>query len=170
MLGDYAAVVPCELFLKNNQPRASNQTDPGIMKLEGLRIAMSSEVEEGAKFSAQQVKRITGGDRLEGRNPYDKELRNFEPTHLVLMIGNHEPVPPTGDPAFWDRTWLIQHPVRFVKGEPDPTKFAGNQFLDPAAHLGGGLVGESQRQNPEMLPGGLFQNPGDTAGQHPCFA
>ena len=122
VLGDYAAVVPCELFLKNNQPRASNQTDPGIMKLEGLRIAMSSEVEEGAKFSAQQVKRITGGDRLEGRNPYDRELRNFEPTHLVMMIGNHEPVPPTGDPAFWDRTWLIQHPVRFVKGDPDPAK------------------------------------------------
>lgn len=122
VMGDYAAMVPAELFLKNNQPRASNQTDPGIMKLEGLRLAVSSEVEEGSRFSAQQVKRLTGGDMLEGRNPYDKELRNFKPTHLNIMIGNHEPVPPTGDPAFWDRTFLINHPVRFVKANPDPAK------------------------------------------------
>lgn len=129
VLGDYAAVVPCELFLKSNQPRSANQTDPAIMKLEGLRLAMSSEVEEGSRFSAQQVKRLTGGDRLEGRNPYDKELRNFEPTHLNVMIGNHEPVPPSGDPAFWDRTFLINHRVRFVERNPDPEK--NEKLADP---------------------------------------
>jgi putative DNA primase/helicase len=129
VMGDYAAMIPCELFLKTNQPRSSNQTDPGIMKLEGLRLAVSSEVEEGAHFSAQQVKRLTGGDVLEGRNPYDKELRNFTPTHLNIMIGNHEPTPPSGDPAFWDRTFLINHPVRFVKHSPDPEK--NEKLADP---------------------------------------
>lgn len=131
VLGDYAAIVPCELFLKSNQPRSSNQTDPGIMKLEGLRLAMSSEVEEGARFSAQQVKRLTGGDVLEGRNPYDKELRNFKPTHLNVMIGNHEPVPPSGDPAFWDRTFLINHPVRFVKKDENPDSEKNERLADP---------------------------------------
>lgn len=129
VMGDYAAMIPCELFLKSNQPRSANQTDPGIMKLEGLRLAVSSEVEEGSRFSSQQVKRITGGDTLEGRNPYDKELRNFRPTHLALMVGNHEPVPPTGDPAFWDRTFLIDHPIRFVKEDPDETK--NERLADP---------------------------------------
>lgn len=129
VLGDYAATIPCELFLKSNQPRSANQTDPGIMKLEGLRLAMSSEVEEGSRFSSQQVKRLTGGDTLEGRNPYDKELRNFQPTHINIMIGNHEPVPPSGDPAFWDRTFLIKHPVRFVKENPDPEK--SEKLADP---------------------------------------
>lgn len=129
VLGDYAATVPCELFLKNNQPRSANQTDPGIMKLEGLRLAVSSEVEEGSRFSAQQVKRLTGGDNLEGRNPYDKELREFKPTHLNIMVGNHEPIPPTGDPAFWDRTFLIHHPVRFVKANPNPEK--NERLADP---------------------------------------
>lgn len=129
VLGDYAATVPCELFLKSNQPRSANQTDPGIMKLEGLRLAMSSEVEEGARFSAQQVKRLTGGDDLEGRNPYDRELRNFSTTHLNIMIGNHEPVPPAGDPAFWDRTFLINHPIRFVKSNPVPEK--NEKLADP---------------------------------------
>ena len=122
VMGDYAATIPSEMFMKNNQPRAANQTDPAIMKLEGLRLAMASEVEEGSRLSGQQVKRINGGDVLEGRNPYDRELRNFKPTHLCIMIGNHEPVPPTGDPAFWDRTFLVNFPVRFVKANPDPDK------------------------------------------------
>ena len=130
VMGDYAAVIPSELFLKSNQPRSANQTDPAIMKLEGLRLAVSSEVEEGARFSSQQVKRITGGDTLEGRNPYDKELRNFDPSHLCLMVGNHEPVPPAGDPAFWDRTFLINHPVRFVKENPDAART--EKLADPA--------------------------------------
>ncbi len=129
VLGDYAAVIPSELFLKTKVPRTANQTDPAIMKLQGLRLALSSEVEEGSQFSAQQVKRLTGGDTLEGRNPYDKELRNFEPTHLCIMLGNHEPVPPSGDPAFWDRTFLIDHPVRFVKSDPDEEK--NEQLADP---------------------------------------
>lgn len=118
VMGDYAAQIPSDIFLKTNQPRSASQADPAIMRLEGLRLAVSSEVEEGAHFSSKEVKRLTGGDTLEGRNPYDKELRNFEPTHTMFMIGNHEPVPPAGDPAFWDRTFLIGHPIRFVKGEP----------------------------------------------------
>ncbi len=119
VMGDYSAVIPCELFLKTNQPKSTSQADPAVMKLEGLRLAVSSEVEEGARFSSKNVKIYTGGDELEGRNPYDKELRNFMPTHMAAMIGNHEPVPPSGDPAFWDRTFLINHPIRFVSGEPE---------------------------------------------------
>lgn len=118
VMGDYAAVIPSDLFLHTNAPRSASQADPAIMKLEGLRLAVSSEVEEGSRFSGLQVKKLTGGDTLEGRNPYDKELRNFKPTHLVMMIGNHEPAPPSGDPAFWDRTFLIKHKIRFVKTEP----------------------------------------------------
>lgn len=118
VLGDYAAVIPSDLFLQSNVPRNTSQADPAIMKLEGLRLAVSSEVEEGSKFSAMQVKKLTGGDTLEGRNPYDKRLRNFKTTHLTIMIGNHEPTPPTGDPAFWDRTYLIKHPIRFIKTDP----------------------------------------------------
>ena len=127
--GGYAASVPCEIFLKGVGPRNADAPNPAIMKHEGLRLAFSSEVEEGSRFSAQAVKRMTGGDNLDGRDMYGAEWREFEPTHLSVMIGNHEPVPPAGDPAFWDRTILIYHPVRFVKGEPDPNKL--ERPLDP---------------------------------------
>ncbi len=128
VMGNYAAVIPAELFLKSFAPSNPNQADPAIMKLEGLRLAVSSEVEEGSRFSGKQVKKITGGETLEGRNPYGKELRNFLPTHLTTMVGNHEPLPPTGDPAFWDRTFLIKHKIRFVKREP---KHENERRADP---------------------------------------
>lgn len=127
--GSYAATVPCEIFLKDNAPRSADAPNPSIMKHEGLRLAFSSEVEEGSRFSAQAVKKMTGGDKLEGREMYGGERREFEPTHLSVMVGNHEPIPPAGDPAFWDRTVLIYHPIRFVKRDPDPDK--GERPADP---------------------------------------
>ena len=129
VMGDYAATIPSSLFLKTNQPKSSNQTDPGVMKLEGLRFAVASEVEEGDRLSEKEINRLTGGDVLEGRNPYDVQLRNFVPTHLILMFGNHEPVPPAGADGFWDRTFLIRHQVHFVKKDPDPDKL--EKLADP---------------------------------------
>lgn len=118
VMGSYASSIPSELFLHNNQSKSAGQADAAIMKLEGLRLAVASEVEEGSRLASAQIKKITGGDTIEGRNPYDKRLRSFRPTHLTIMIGNHEPVPPTGDQAFWDRTFLINHKIRFVKHDP----------------------------------------------------
>jgi putative DNA primase/helicase len=117
VMGSYASSIPTELFLNTNQ-RSSGQADAAVMALEGLRLAVASEVEEGSRLAGAQIKKITGGDTIEGRNPYDKQLRSFRPTHLTVMLGNHEPVPPTGDKAFWDRTFLIRHNIRFVKREP----------------------------------------------------
>lgn len=133
--GSYAATVPCEIFLRDGQPKGANQANPAIMKHEGLRLAFSSEVEEGARFSAQAVKKMTGGDKLDGRDLYGAEWREFSPTHLSIMVGNHEPVPPAGDPAFWDRTFLIFHPVRFVKHEPDPDRMERRADPDIEAKL-----------------------------------
>ncbi len=119
VMGDYAGIIPVDMFLQSNLPRSRGQADPAIMELEGKRLVISSEVEEGSRFSAEQVKRLTGGETLSGRNPYDRAMRTFSPTHLAIMVGNHEPVPPAGDPAFWRRTILIRHPISFVPGEPE---------------------------------------------------
>lgn len=117
VMGSYASAIPSDLFLASRSPRPA--ADAAVMKFEGLRLAVASEVEEGSTFAAAQIKKITGGDTLEGRNPYDKKLRTFTPTHLTVMLSNHEPNAPSGDKGFWDRTYLIRHKVRFVKHEPE---------------------------------------------------
>ena len=128
VMGSYAAPIPSDLFLHSNAPRNTGQADAAIMKLEGLRLAVASEVEEGSRLAGAQIKKLTGGDTIEGRNPYDKRLREFRPTHLIVVIGNHEPNPPTGDKAFWDRSYLIRHNIRFVKRKPET---ANERQADP---------------------------------------
>lgn len=129
-LGDYAGSISNRLFIQTKAPKGSGQADADLMKLEGLRLAIVSEVPEFAKFDTEQVKRLTGNDDLEGRNPYETRSREFTPTHTCLMVGNDEPVPPTGDQAFWDRTFLIHFKARFVKANPDPAK--NEKLADPA--------------------------------------
>lgn len=119
-LGDYAGAVPAELLLDSNRPSSANQPDSVLMKLKGLRLAIASETGEGRKFSAERVKWLTGGDTITARGLYDKHLVDFEPTHLLVLLTNHEPVAPAGDVGFWERCFLIRHPLSFVKNrEPE---------------------------------------------------
>jgi len=88
------------------------------MALKGLRIAIASETDEGRKFSASTVKRLTGGDTITARGLYDKHPTKFKPTHLLLLLTNHEPGAPVGDMAFWERCFLIRHLISFVNRDP----------------------------------------------------
>lgn len=129
VMGDYAAVVSWKIYMKDSVPQSPDAPNPSIMKHEGLRMTFASEVEEGCRFSAQAVKMLTGGDPLEGREMYGSERRQFEATHLSIMIGNHEPIPPAGDEGFWARACLIHFPVHFVDEDPDPEKL--EKLADP---------------------------------------
>lgn len=91
-----------------------------LIEFDGARLAISSEVREGAVFSADLIKRMTGGDPLKGRGLF-QDFRTFQPRFLPLMLGNHEPQPPVGDNGFWDRALLFDCPMRF-EYEPDPAK------------------------------------------------
>lgn len=119
VMGDYAGIVPAEIMLDSNRPASHNQTDPVLMSLKGLRLAIASETGEGRKFSAERVKWLTGGDTLSARGLYDKHPTDFEPSHLLILITNHEPGAPAGDMAFWERCFLIKHPLSFVRRKPE---------------------------------------------------
>ena len=118
VMGDYAGVVPAEILLDSNRPANYNQSDPTMMDLKGLRMALCSETGEGKKFSSERVKWLTGGDTLVARGLYDKQPTKFEPSHMLVLLTNHEPGAPAGDLAFWERCFLIHHPFTFVKREP----------------------------------------------------
>ena len=118
VMGDYASVVPPELLLDSNRPGNANQSNPELMALKGLRIAIASETDEGRKFSGSTVKKLTGGDTITARGLYDKHPTKFKPTHLLLLLTNHEPGAPVGDMAFWERCFLIRHQLSFVNRNP----------------------------------------------------
>lgn len=119
--GDYGITFNAEMLYASFNSRA-NSVDPDIVEFDGARLAISSEVTDGAVFSADRIKRMTGGDRLKGRNPYELN-RTFKPSHLMIMLGNHEPTAPVGDPGFWERTLLFEFPYKFTYApDPDPAK------------------------------------------------
>jgi len=113
VLGDYAGPVPAEMLLDGNRVQAGG-SDPALMALKGLRLGIASETDEGRKFSSSKVKWLSGGDTIIARGLYDKKLTKFLPTHLLVLLTNHEPTPPATDFAFWERCWLIKHAKSFV--------------------------------------------------------
>lgn len=118
ILGDYAGPIPSEMLLDGNRTQAGG-SDPALMALKGLRLAVASETDEGRKFSPSKVKWLTGGDAIIARGLYDKKLTKFLPTHLLILLTNHEPTPPAADFAFWERCWLIRHLFSFVDRDKD---------------------------------------------------
>jgi len=118
ILGDLAGPIPSELLLDQSRTRSSTGPTPDIMTLKGLRMAIATETDQGAKISPSQVKWLTGGDTLIGRNPHDKYTCSFAPTHTLFLLTNHKPHAPADDFAFWERVLLLPFELSFVDREP----------------------------------------------------
>jgi putative DNA primase/helicase len=103
-IGDdgYALSAPAELLLQT-----AHQDHPTeIARLTGIRLVVTSELEEGQKFAESKVKLLTGGDPIAARF-MRADYFNFIPTHTIWMHANHQPAVRTGGPAFWRRIRLL---------------------------------------------------------------
>jgi putative DNA primase/helicase len=115
VLGDYAGPVQSEMLLEQGRARGSGAITPDIMALRGRRLVVASESDEGRHFSPSRLKWITGQDDLVGRNPYDKQMSVFKPSHKLVLLTNNDPAAPGDDFAFWDRVLKVDWPYRFVE-------------------------------------------------------
>jgi putative DNA primase/helicase len=118
VLGSLAGPIPSELLLSQGKGRNSSGPSPDIMTLKGLRMAIASENDPNQRYSPSEIKKNTGGDTLVGRNPHDKYLTAFEPTHTLFLLTNHKPHAPADDFAFWERVLLVPFELSFVDREP----------------------------------------------------
>ena len=108
-LGDYAGPVPAELLLEN-RTQSANQTDPVLLALKGLRLAVASETAEGRKFGAEKVKWLTGGDKITARF-MRQDFFEFMPQFKLLVVGNHKPSIRNVDEAMRRRLHMIPFTV-----------------------------------------------------------
>jgi putative DNA primase/helicase len=118
VLGPLAGPISSDMLLDSGRFTSSDAPSPSIMDLRGLRIAFASEVEDGRRFSASRVKWLSGSDTLIGRAPHDRRNTRFSPTHLLVLMTNHQPDAPMDDFAFWERIHLIPFPFSFVDRPP----------------------------------------------------
>jgi putative DNA primase/helicase len=118
ILGSYAVRVPAELLMR--PPRGSHGgPTPDAARLMGARLAVSTELEEGRRFAEVRIKELTGGDRQVARPLYGHPVE-FDPTHKLLLFGNHTPEIVNNDEGIWRRMRLVPFSVTIDKHRRDP--------------------------------------------------
>ncbi|VFQ44405.1 DNA primase family protein [Desulfoluna butyratoxydans] len=119
-LGDAAGTIKKEVLLqKKNQ---GSGADPDLLMLDGLRMAIASEPEQGSKFDKEVIKMVTGGDRITTRGLYMDNI-TFMAISKLFIHANFTPQVAKADQAFFNRMRIIPFDAQFV-GNPDEVDLA----------------------------------------------
>lgn len=111
-LGGYATTAMPEVFTTTR-----NEQHPAHLAcLQGARMVLVTETEEGRPWAESRIKSLTGGDRVAARvmrgDPFE-----FIPVCKLWIAGNHRPVLSNPDPAMRRRLHLV--PLNFVPPKPN---------------------------------------------------
>jgi putative DNA primase/helicase len=114
VLGDYGKQIPTETLMEARGER--HPTD--IANLMGVRLAVSSEVEEGQHWAEARIKALTGDAVLTGRY-MRQDFFEFRRTHKLIVAGNHRPAIRVVDDAIRRRIHLVPFAARFAGEKVD---------------------------------------------------
>lgn len=112
VMGDYAATTAPDLLLDSK----SHPTD--VADLLGVRLAVTSEVNENSRFDAAKLKRLTG-DKYRKARRMGEDFWTFKRTDKIFMLVNHRPDVSDTSNAIWDRLKLIPFNVTIPQNERD---------------------------------------------------
>lgn len=112
--GTYGVEVDPELLMQSHNPRHGTFT----LELMGRRLVFCSETEQHRRFAEAAMKRLVGGDRLQG-NRMRHDPITFKPTHTLIMCTNHLPKVSGDDPAVWRRILVVPFDVVIPEAERD---------------------------------------------------
>lgn len=112
---DYAGGIAMETLIITN----GEQHPTDVADLRGKRLAIACETEEGRRLAESKVKLLTGGDRLRARF-MRRDFFEFDPTHKLLVIGNHRPALQNVDEAMRRRLVLIPFEAQIPIEKRDP--------------------------------------------------
>lgn len=118
VFGDYAQRAPAELIMKADR-NSLGSASPDLARLRGARLVVTSELEEQQRFGEARIKDLTGGDRVVARGLYKNPVE-FDPTHKLLLYGNHKPTITGTDKGIWRRIRLISFEVSISEKDRDP--------------------------------------------------
>lgn len=111
--------------------RTAGAATPHLVDLQGKRIAVASETNEGVRIDHAQLKNITGGDTITARQLHGKQY-SFAPTHTLFLMTNDLPHANADDQALWDRMVAIPFLQRFVDDPQAPNEHQRDPALKDA--------------------------------------
>jgi len=110
-LGEYVCTADFETFLKR---RGDGGIRNDVARLDGARLVISVEVEQGKALAEGLIKALTGGDTVAARFLY-REAFEFVPSFKLWLAANARPRVDADDSAMWRR--ILQLP--FVHQIPE---------------------------------------------------
>jgi putative DNA primase/helicase len=114
IMGDFAKKVSASLLLQRIQ--AGHPTE--LANLQGLRLAVSSEIPEGAYLNTSLIKELSGDGMISARFMHQDNFE-FPRTHKNLVYGNNRPSLKISDPAMKSRMKIVRFGASFA-GREDP--------------------------------------------------
>jgi len=113
-LGDYAASVSPDTWLERNQ---IGGTRDDLLRLDGVRMAVSAEAGRHSRMATAMMKAFTGGDAITVRGVYQRD-RELRPVTKPWIHTNDVPTMPDDDQAIWRRAVIF--PFEYRPAHPDP--------------------------------------------------
>lgn len=115
--GDYADTIAMDALIETKQARHTQE----IAKLEGMRLVLASESEEGRRFNESLIKWLTGGDAVTAHR-MRMDDHTFKPTFKLLLSGNSVPhLKSVTDGAMKRRVHLIEYAAPIAEDDRDNT-------------------------------------------------
>ena len=130
VLGDYAGSLSSDVLLS----RPGQNKGPELAALRGLRLAIASEIEEGARLDEAILKRLCSTDQI-AANPKYRDPFSFTPSHSLIMCTNHLPRVGSMDNGTWDRIAVVPCRGNF-RGQKNEVK----NYADFLVENAGGAV------------------------------
>ena len=148
LLGPYATqAAPDLLIVKRREGHPTSVAD-----LQGHRMVVTAEVENGQLMAEALVKQLTGGDRMKARF-MRQDFFAFDPTHKLWLIANHKPQIRGTDHAIWRRILVVPFTTTIPENEKDP------QFLAKLMGELPGILAWAVRGCQDWLKSGLNAPP-----------
>ena len=131
VLGEYKADVPLSLIIEKRTKLGS--VTPEIAALRGIRYAVMQEPSKGDKIHEGQLKALTGGDNLQGRQLF-MDMITFKPQFKLVVCTNELFEMESNCHGTWRRIRLVQFKALFTEN-PNPSEEHPFQFqLDKHIH------------------------------------
>ncbi len=109
VMGDYCKTADAEMFMAK---RGDSGQPFEMAGMEGVRLLMAIETEEGKKLALAKLKRMTGQDPVTACYKFQNQY-SFIPQWKVWLATNDAPTTRSDDDAFWDRAKPIPFNVKF---------------------------------------------------------
>ncbi len=115
IFGDYYA--ECNVALLTQKSTSANSASPELARLQGVRIAMFEEPENGSKLNSGMIKKITGGAKITARNLYANSKEFYPHFTPIIQCNTNFSLENITDDSIPRRLRFVQFENQFVCAE-----------------------------------------------------